>query len=258
MWLGAAAIGIAALVGAFAIGRGSSRPAAATTSLVAQVGAASAATSTGGALPAGAGISVSGDGQVTGTPDTMKLDMGVDVQGATVEAALDGANKSAAAVQASLKEHGVADRDLQTSGMSIQPDYAETGGRTTITGYRVTETLSAQLHDLKKAGAAISAAAQAGGNATRIQNVSLNLTDTPALVGAARDRAFAQAKAKAEQYAKAAGVQLGGVLSIQESTSGTNPTPFAMDAARSSEKSVPIAAGTQTVTVSVSVVFAIG
>jgi len=229
----------------------------AATSLVAPAAAIGSATAGSGTQ---GGITVTGDGTVSGTPDTLKLAMGVEVTGSTVTAALDAANGKAAAVQKSLRDHGVDAKDLQTSGLSIQPNYTESGGRSVITGYRVGESLTATLRDLKTAGDAVSAAAVAGGDSTRIDAVSLDLSDTGPLVTAARERAFAQAKSKAEQYAHAAGVDLGAVLSISEAVTNTSPVPYAMPMAAAGAKvaDVPVAAGSQQVGVDVTVVFGIG
>jgi hypothetical protein len=228
---------------------------------VALAAALAAASGPAGTSAGPAGITVTGTGTVSGTPDTLRLAMGVAVTQGSVTAALDGANAAAAKLQASLRQHGVAEKDLQTSGLSIQPQYADGGNgkQPTITGYEVTESLTATLHDLKKAGDAITAAAQAGGDASRVTSVSLDLTDTGALITAARGKAFQQAKEKAEQYAKAAGVGLGGVVSISEQVATPSPmydmAPSAMAAAG---KSVPVAAGSQEVGVTVTVVFGLG
>jgi len=245
---GAAAVAVA-LVGAYLVGSThspASRPATLT--------AASAAAAT----PSTTGITVSGVGTMTGTPDTLRLDMGITVTGDTVSAALGSANTKAAAVQKSLRDSGVADKDLQTTGLSIQPHYVPDGSNgSKVSGYDVSENVSAVLRDLKTAGAAISAAAVAGGQATRINNVSLDLADTGSLVTGARSDAFTKARAKAEQYAKAAGVTLGQVVSINESVQTPQPA-FAMPAAAAGAKdmaSVPIQAGSQEVTVTVTVVF---
>jgi uncharacterized protein YggE len=206
-----------------------------------------------------AGITVTGTGTVSGTPDALHLAMGVAVTRPTVTAALDDANAAAATVQASLRKSGVAEKDLQTSGLSIQPQYTESGGKSTVTGYQVTESVTATLRDLKSAGMTIGQAATAGGDATRIDSVTLDLTDTGSLITAARKSAFAQAKQKAEQYAQAAGAGVGEVISIQETS--TTPTPELAvpmaTAAAGALASVPIAAGSQQVAVTVTVTFAI-
>jgi len=208
-----------------------------------------------------AGITVTGTGAVSGTPDSLRLAMGVSVVQPSVTAALDGANAAAAKLQATLRQRGVADKDLQTSGVSIQPQYTDggTGRPPAVSGYEVSESLTATLRNLRTAGDTITAAAQAGGNATRVTSVSLDLTDTGQLVTAARAKAFTEAKAKAQQYAQAAGVPLGAVASISEQVSGGPSPVYAADVAGgAAAKSVPIAAGSQDVGVTVTVVFSLG
>lgn len=222
---------------------------------------ASAVAASDGAGTPTAGITVTGSGTVSGTPDALKLAMGVQVTRPTVDAALDAANAAAAKVQAALKQRGVADKDLQTSGVSIQAEYSYDNNKQTLTGYLVSENVTATLRDLKTAGATISTAAAAGGDATRIDSVTLDLTDTSKLVTAAREAAFKQAKDKAEQYSRVAGVSLGQVVSISETMSTAPPAPMEMRAAAPTAKAVsdvPIQPGSQDVVVQVTVVFDVG
>jgi len=207
---------------------------------------------------AAAGITVSGTGTATGTPDTLALDLAVTTTGASVTKALDEANASASAVQKSLSGHGVADKDLQTSGLSIQAMYDSKGQA--ITGYQVAESVHAVIHGLAKAGDTITAAVTAGGNSVRVNNIGLDLGDTAPLMTQARDAAFAQAKAKAEQYAKAAGTALGKVVSITDAAVATTPGPqyaYAAAGAAPASAPVPIQAGSKDVQVTVTVVFAL-
>lgn len=204
------------------------------------------------------GITVGGRADVAGTPDTLRLDLSVVATAPTVTEALASANRSAGAVQQSLLSSGVKKKDLQTSGLNIQPNYDyPNGGTPRLTGYQVSESLSAKLRNLGRAGDAIGRAVNVGGNAVRVNGISLDLEDSGAMVSIARDKAFANAKDKAEQYAKAAGRGLGEVLSITEDIS--TPSPIAMPyAAMDSAKlaaSVPIQPGNQNVGVSVTVVF---
>lgn len=223
---------------------------------------ASALASTGGVGAPAAGITVTGSGTVSGTPDALKLAMGVQVTRPTVAEALDGANAAAAKVQTALKQHGVADKDLQTSGVSIQPQYNYDNNKQTLNGYLVSENVTATLRDLRTAGATISAAASAGGDASRVDSVTLDLTDSSSLVSAAREAAFKQSKDKATQYARVAGVSLGDVVSISETTTTTPPlgagaNKMPMDSA-AAPSPVPIQPGSQDVVVEVTVVFGIG
>jgi uncharacterized protein YggE len=161
-------------------------------------------------------------------------------------------------VQAKLKADGVAAADLQTSGLSVQPNYTYTGNTSKLDGYQVNENLSVVLRDLAKAGSIISDAAQVGGDELRLGSATLDLDEDDALIAQARQKAFDDAKAKAAAYAQAAGRSLGGVTSIAESTSEQpQPVTYAMPmAAKAVADSVPIEAGSQDVTVTVSVVWA--
>ncbi len=201
------------------------------------------------------GITVTGTATVTGTPDTLRLAMSVTSTRSTVGDALAQANAAAARVQKALKNNGVAAKDLQTSGMSIYPQYAGSGS--TITGYQVRESLTASLRDLGKAGAAISAAVTAGGNDARVDSVGLDLEDTGTLLTAARAKAVSDARTKAQQYADAADRGLGDLTSLTETVTSPS-TPYAYDGMKATAPApVPIQAGSQDVQVSVTAVFAL-
>ena len=202
---------------------------------------------------ASAGITVTGSGKVTGTPDTLHISLSVTASAANIDDALASANKTAKAVQDSLKAHGVKAEDMQTSGMSIQPNYTSKGEPS---GYRVDENLTASLHDLSKAGVTLSAAVNAGGDNVRVDGVSVALDDTSGLVAGARTSAIDSAKTKATQYAEASGRALGEVVSISEVVQSPNPVVYGgAYAARALDQAVPIQAGTADVVVEVTVVY---
>ena len=163
---GAAAAGL--LIGAFAAG--SARGDAAT--LPGRIVTAQPAAP-------GARITVTGTGTVSGTPDQLLLYMGVQTSGSSVGAALQRANRAVGAVIRALARTGVRGSDIQTSGLSIQPDY--TGNSPVPAGYEVRESIAVTLRTLAAAGTQISGAVRAGGNAARVDGVSLNLTDTGSL-----------------------------------------------------------------------------
>src|SRR5665647_425993 len=205
------------------------------------------------------GINVGGRAKVAGTPDTLRLDLSVVASATSVSEALASANRSTSAVQKSLLDSNVQKKDLQTSGLNIQPEYDYSNNASPrLKGYQVTESISAKLRDLGRAGDVIGKAVSAGGNAVRVNGISLDLEDTSALVSSARDKAFANAKAKAEQYARAAGRSLGDVSSIAEDVTAPSPIPmpYGLDAASAKDmRSVPIEPGSQDVSVSVTVLF---
>ena len=178
------------------------------------------------------GITVTGTAQVAGKPDTLRLDLSVQTRGGTVGKALDAANSLTARVQSSLTKNGVAAKDIQTSNLQVQPEYSyPTNGTPVIKGYTVSEGVTATLRNLGKAGNAITAAVNAGGNAVQVNGISLDLEDNGKLLTAARDQAVANAKTKAEQYAKASGRNLGAVVSITETVADPPPVNYDMRAA---------------------------
>ena len=191
----------------------------------------------------------------TGTPDQLTLDMGVQVNGASVDSALQQASQAVRQVTAALRDQGVAAADIQTSGLSVQPSYGSSSQ--VPQGYQASESLTATLVRMTVAGAQIQAAVHAGGNAATVDDISLNLADSSGLLATARARAVADARVKAAQYAKALGQPLGPVLSVSDQTPAPGPIgPFA-SASAGKAASVPISPGSQQLSVSVTVVYAL-
>jgi uncharacterized protein YggE len=224
-------------------------------------GSSSAGPAPGGTQPANLAaavnsgrITVAGTGTVTGTPNQLLLSMGVQVNGASVGSALASANDAVSRVTAALRGDGVAAAAIQTSGLAIWPNYAN--GSQVPQGYGASESIAVTLSNLKDAGTQINDAVHAGGNATTVSGVSLNLTDDSGLLAAARSRAVTDAETKAAQYAKALGQPLGPVVSITDQPASQPVLPFAA-ASSAAKGSVPVSPGTQQVSVSVTVVFAV-
>jgi uncharacterized protein YggE len=196
-------------------------------------------------------ITVTGTGTVTGAPDELKLSLETDAQAASVSAALGKANRAMTAVRDALTADHVAPADLQTSGLSVQVQY---DSRSTITGYTVSESLTAELHGLATAGQVITDAIDAGGDTVRVNDVQLDLADQSAtLMAKARAKAITDARDRAGQYATAAGMRLGQVLSISETES--NPPVRSVPETFGVGSPVPISAGTLQMTTSVVVVY---
>jgi uncharacterized protein YggE len=202
-------------------------------------------------------VTVDGVGQAAGTPDTMITTIGVDTRGATPSLALSSANKTMRVVQGSLSKHGVAAKDQQTTGLSVNPVYVYSKGKQAVHGYEADEQLEVTLRNLSTAGKIISAVVAAGGPDVSLQQLSLDLDSSSSLVTNARAAAFADAQAKAEQYAALAHRTLGPVVSVSESNNASEPQVFASAAAAAASTSVPIAAGSQSVGVDVTVVFSL-
>ena len=206
------------------------------------------------------GIHVTGQGKVTGKPDTMTLNIGVSVLRDTVDKATGDAAALANSMLEALKSQGVAESDIQTSNYSISPEYDYTNNTPRIIGYRVTNSLTVKIRDLAKAGQIIDAATATGGNDAVVNGVSFAIEDNAELLQAARTAAWNDAEAKATQLAQLAGVGLGAAVSITESVVNDVPPIYLDDAVRSAagESATPIQPGQLEVTVMVDVTFDIG
>jgi uncharacterized protein YggE len=197
------------------------------------------------------GVLVSGVGTVTGTPDVLRFTVGVEVTDETVDAALDAANASANRVIEALKQSEVDEKDLQTASVDIHPRHDEKGRQ--ITGYVVRQDVTVKVRDLDGAGETITSAVAAGGDAARLSGVSFSLEDNEALLAAAREQAYGEARAKAEQYAGLADRELGEVLTVRETVDRGQPVPYPARAALEAAGPVPIEPGSTEVAVTVDV-----
>jgi uncharacterized protein YggE len=200
-------------------------------------------------------ITMSGQGEIRAVPDIATLSAGVTIQAATAAAALAADTSRMQTVMAALKRQGIADKNIQTSQFSVSPQYANNEGQAPrLTGYQVTNEVSVRLEDVTKLGATLDALVTAGAN--QMNGINFSIADTAQLLAQARQQAVADALAKAQIYAKAAGVTLGAIQSISESDNGGPRPVFAMMAARA-PKAVPVAMGEESVTATVSIVWQI-
>lgn len=205
-------------------------------------------------------LSVVGQGEVHAAPDQAVLSTGVATTAPTAAAALAENAAKMTAVFATLKRLGVPDKSVQTSNFSVSPQYppynANDAGVQRIVGYQVSNQVSVTLDDTKKLGPTLDALVAAGSN--QINSVGFAIRDPAALLAKARAAAVADAIARAQTYASAAGVTLGAILSIQEA-GNEMPRPV-YDLVVTAERRAaptPTAPGEQSVSASVSVVFAI-
>ena len=204
--------------------------------------------------PAPPSVTTRGVGTVRGAPDTLTVALGVQTRAASAAAALADNSTRTTGLLDVLRSRGVADADLRTSRLSINPTYDQNGG---ITGYEVTNEVTATVRDIAGAGALVDAAAQATGDAARVERIAFAIDDDAEPRARARADAVRQAVTQARQLADAAGVILGPILSITEVTAGEPPQPAARDSAVAASAAVPIEPGTQDVSVTVEVVHAV-
>ncbi len=203
-------------------------------------------------------ISVAGTGTVTLVPDVADLHVGVVVQRPKVKDARAAAATAMQGVVKALRAAGVAERDIQTTTLSLQPvyDYRSNGAAPKITGYELRNGVVATVRDLEKVADAVDGALTAGG--TTLDGLTFRVDDPSGAEAQARTQAMKAARARADALAAAAGVTIVGVASISEQ-SAPAPWPVPYAAARAADEAVtPILPGTSDVTVTVAVVYLIG
>jgi len=199
-------------------------------------------------------ITVTGQGAVSAVPDIASLSMGVTHQAKTADEAMATVAISVNAMIASLKQAGVAAKDMQTGQMSLNPvwTYSERTKTNKVTGFSAGVTLRVTLRDLSAMGDVLTRVVRVGGN--QFHGMSLGVEDSLALEVQARALAVADAIAKGKQLADAAGLRIVDVVSISEGTGGQSYPVVRMDMAMATE-SMEIAAGETSVTKSVTMIF---
>lgn len=199
-------------------------------------------------------ITISGEGRVDAAPDMAVLTLGVQSQGDTAAAALAENSARLARVLARLKAEGIAERDLQTSGLSLGPryDYGQNGQAPRLIGYEASNMLTVRVRDLAVLGKILDKAV--GDGADTLNGLSFALSDPAAALDKARVQAVADARRKAVMMAEAAGARLGAVLEMSEHQSGPDPRPMYRAAPMAAEAApVPVEGGEVSLSVTVSV-----
>ena len=201
-------------------------------------------------------ISVSGEGTVSVPPDLAVVDGGVTTDAKTAREAAEANNTAMAKVLAALKSAGIAEKDMQTSRLSLFPQYAQqtrpnpNPGPNVISGYRASNRVTIRVRDVTKVAGTIDALVSSGAN--EVGGINFMVTKASQLLDDARSDAIADARRKAEIYAKAAGVKLGAPISISED-SGSAPAPMMLRKMGADAASAPVAQGEEVLRVNVSV-----
>jgi uncharacterized protein YggE len=199
-------------------------------------------------------ISVTGDATVSAAPDLAQIEGGVTSEAKTAREASDANNAAMAKVLLALKGAGIDEKDYQTSRLSLQSQNAPNRpGPSAIVSYRASNRVTVRLRDVTKLANVIDAMVGAGAN--DIGGINFMVSKASKLLDDAREQAIADARRKAEIYAKAAGVTLGAPLSISEEGSPA-PMPFRKMVA-APMAATPVAQGEETLQVTVSVSWAI-
>jgi len=205
-------------------------------------------------------VSVTGTARVRTQPDRFSFTVGVQTQAPTVEEAVNENNSRVAAVTAALKKAGAQPNEIQTSGFSIYPqqDYSQ-GRLPRLLGYQVSNSLTVTKKQIAEAGKLLQAAISAGVNTS--SGLSFGVEDPAAGRNQGLRAAFEDARSKANLLATAAGRSLGPAIAITEGTEpNVLPRPLAgvrAMAAKIETSEVPVESGTEELTFTVSVVFAL-
>lgn len=185
-------------------------------------------------------ITVTGTGEVFAIPDTGQFSFSVIEEGKTVKDAQEKATKKMNAILDAVKEMGIEDKDVKTTGYNSYPkyEYQTAGvcsqgycppGKSVLTGYEVSQTISIKIRNTEKAGEALTKVGTLG--ASNISGLNFVTDDLDKVQMEARDEAIADAKAKAEELAESLGVKLVKIVSFYENNGNPTPMYYAMGAA---------------------------
>ena len=206
-------------------------------------------------------ISVTGEARISVPPDQAQIDAGVTSEAKTAREASDANNAAMGKVLLALKGAGLEEKDYQTSRVSLQPQYAQqpyssgkSGAPAAITGYRASNRVTIRLHDVTKVSSVIDTLVTSGAN--EIGGINFSVSQASKLLDDARQQAVADARRKAEIYAKAAGVTLGSPLTISEE-GAAQPLFRARVAGPMAASATPIAQGEETLSITVGMTWAI-
>ena len=206
-------------------------------------------------------IIVTGEGRVNATPDVATITVGISIVDEDLSAAQEEANAIAEALLATAADNGVEDDDIQTQSynISIREDYDRNGNPTGERSYEVSNMISVRLRDLDSAGSVLGDLVGAGAN--RVYGISFSVADPGPAAAEARTAAATDARERAEAYAVGLGVEIVGVLAIEEVSA---PQTVARDAeyaasadSAAAPSQVPVAAGSTVISVTIQAMFEI-
>lgn len=201
-------------------------------------------------------IFVTGEASISVPPDTVEIDAGLTTEAKNARDAMEANNTSMGKVLLALKGAGVAEKDYQTSRLSLTPQMAQRTPNSQaqqITGYIARNRVTVRLRDVTKVASIIDTLVGAGVN--DMGGIAFGVSNASKLLDEARVEAIADAKRKAEIYAKAANVTLGSAISISEE--GGAPAPVYRSKFAAAPASAPIAQGEETLRIGVSVSYEI-
>lgn len=198
-------------------------------------------------------IGVSGSGTVSAQPDVATLRLGVQTEAEDADAALSQNSAQMEDVISALEEAGVAAENIQTQAVQLRPRYDEEAREAkeeqAVVGYVASNIVEVRVEELDALGELIDEAVQAGGN--RVEGIRFEVSDAAQLLEQARETAWEDAQAKAEQLANLADAELGEVLTINETS--RRPRPVEEEVLEAGGQAVPIEPGSQEIQVDLQV-----
>ena len=205
-------------------------------------------------------LSVSATAEASRVPDIATISTGVVTQAADANAAMRANAQQMDKVREAIKAAGIADRDVQTSGINLHPQYRYAENQPpTITGYQATNTVNVKVRDLTKLGKVLDAFVASGAN--QVNGPSFEIDKPDEAYDEARLAALKKAQARARTYADALGLQVRRIVSVSEG-GGSLPRPMPMMRAMATDagmaKETSVSPGETTLSVSIDVVFELG
>jgi len=207
----------------------------------------------------GTQLTISAEAEASQAPDIARLSTGVVTQAATANAALRANAREMEQVMAALKAAGMVERDIQTSGISLYPQYRHPrGDAPSITGYQVANTVSIKVREIARLGDVLDALVASGAN--QVNGPSFAIDEPEPVYDRARLAALDKARTRAERYAEALGMKVARILSISESGGAAQAVGMRMMAATQAmdESATPVAPGESSLRARVVVVFELG
>ncbi|MGL6160359.1 SIMPL domain-containing protein [Microbulbifer sp.] len=204
-------------------------------------------------------LSVSSRAEASRAPDVADISAGVVTEDKDSNKALRQNAEQMDKLMAAIKQAGIADKDVQTSGISLSPRYQYHQNRKPeITGYRASNTVNIKVRDIDRLGKVLDAMAAEGAN--QINGPSFEIGEPEAVYDEARRKALKQAQARAETYADALGMKVRRILSISENGSAGPPRPMMrMEMATAkADTATPVAPGETTLSVNLDLMFELG
>jgi uncharacterized protein YggE len=187
-------------------------------------------------------LNLSAYGETRVRPDQATITLGVVTQGSSAAEAMRLNRERMTGTVAALKAQGLAERDIQTSSLDLQAQYAyEQGQAPRLTGYQASNQVSVTVRDLARLGAVVDAVVQAGAN--QVAGISFSLADPTAAEDAARRAAVKALAAKAALYAQATGYRIGRLVNLSENGGYTAPPPRPLAMARMAAEATPVQPG---------------